>query len=417
MPSYCTGISQPANGTSRAPAARGGRTGACGAGCRRRAASAREATACPAPGASTSAATTASATSARLRSDVGAHPLLRRVGAAAARAQAVDGQRDRLRHVRLASLAPPRSPATSGRPSSAAGPVQQLRRRAARVSMPGQARTSVVLERARRRAPRGPPRAPGRRPPRRSARRSQTSSPGGGDHVEGVAGAQDRRHGGEAVGAVRSRLPPPPAGPPSASASRALRPRCGAEPECAGRPCACTRSVPAALRLTITASSPARRALAGLEAEAGVEAGEALGVAEGDRAPLLVVHQQHGGLGVQLGPPGQLAHHAQRQRHAALHVDGARAGQAVAVALERPVRAVRHDGVEVAEQQQPRLARRRAAARPGPRRAPRWSRASARSRPPAAGRRHRARPPPRPRRTSPDGVGDADQRLAARARP
>ena len=42
----------------------------------------------------------------------------------------------------------------------------------------------------------------------------------------------------------------------AARASRALAPLSGAEPECAERPCARTRSVPAALRLTTTASSP-----------------------------------------------------------------------------------------------------------------------------------------------------------------
>ena len=41
-----------------------------------------------------------------------------------------------------------------------------------------------------------------------------------------------------------------------ASASSALRPRSGAEPECAARPWAVTRIVPAALRRTTTPSSP-----------------------------------------------------------------------------------------------------------------------------------------------------------------
>ncbi len=41
-----------------------------------------------------------------------------------------------------------------------------------------------------------------------------------------------------------------------ARASSALIPRCGAEPECAERPVAFTITVPAALRLTITCSSP-----------------------------------------------------------------------------------------------------------------------------------------------------------------
>ena len=42
----------------------------------------------------------------------------------------------------------------------------------------------------------------------------------------------------------------------AASASSALRPRSGAEPECAARPSACTLNVPAALRRTTTPSSP-----------------------------------------------------------------------------------------------------------------------------------------------------------------
>ena len=220
--------------------------------------------------------------------------------------------------------------------------------------MPGQARTRVVVRRTSSSSS-GIASSTGSKAPRRSARRSQTSSPAAGTTLNAsperrIVGTAVRRSGPSAAEAAATRWAA------VASASRALRPRCGAEPECAGRPCACTRSVPAALRFTITASSPGRRALAGLEAEAGVEAGEALGVAEGDRAPLLVVHQQHRGLGVQLGPPGQLAHDPQRQRHAALHVHRPRAAQAVALALERAVLAVGHDRVEMAEQQQPRLA-------------------------------------------------------------
>jgi hypothetical protein len=96
--------------------------------------------------------------------------------------------------------------------------------------------------------------------------------------------------------------------------------------------------------------------LPGLEAETGVPAGEALRVGERHRAPLLVVDEQHRRLGVQLRAPGQLAHHAERQRHAALHVDGPRADQSIPVAGERPVGVVGDDRVEVAEQQQAALA-------------------------------------------------------------
>jgi hypothetical protein len=98
-------------------------------------------------------------------------------------------------------------------------------------------------------------------------------------------------------------------------------------------------------------------ALAGLEAEAGVELREALRVSEGRGAPLLVVHEQDRRLGEQLGPLRQLTHQAKRERHAALHVNRARAAEAVAaVTRERTVGLVGDDRVEVSEQQQPALA-------------------------------------------------------------
>ena len=102
-----------------------------------------------------------------------------------------------------------------------------------------------------------------------------------------------------------------------------------------------------------------RRARAALEAEAGVEAGEALHVGERRRPPLLVADQQQRHLGVVLRARRQRAHHAEREHDAALHVDRARPDELVAVALERAMRRVRDDRVEVAEQQDPPRARAR----------------------------------------------------------
>ncbi len=93
--------------------------------------------------------------------------------------------------------------------------------------------------------------------------------------------------------------------------------------------------------------------LAGLEAQAGVEAGEAVDMAEPADAPLLVDDEQQGDLGEQVGPRAQRAQDAEGQDIAALHVDGARAIEAVGVvgvAFEHAVLVVGDDGVEVAEQ-------------------------------------------------------------------
>ena len=94
-----------------------------------------------------------------------------------------------------------------------------------------------------------------------------------------------------------------------------------------------------------------RPALAGLEAEAGVVTGEPGPVRELARPPLLVVDREQVEPSVCIGHLGEDPHHAERQRHPALHVDGARADQPPLGALERPVLGVRVDRVEVAEQQ------------------------------------------------------------------
>ena len=282
-----------------------------------------------------------------------AHPLVRRVCAAAARAEAVDRELDAAsRHV--ARVARPAALGGDDRaPERLGGGSEHLRRGHARVH-PGpcahHARLQpdlVVL--------RGNRLEHGVKGLETVGAQVAQQLAGGRHDVEGVARAQDRRHRGEAVGAGRVA-----AGGHElatvASARRALRPFSGADPECEERPWACTWSVAAALRFTITASSPAGRALAGLEAEAGVEVREALGMGERRRAPLLVVHEQDHRIGVQLGPLGQLPHQAERERHAALHVDRTRAGVAVAVAAQRTVRVVRDHRVEVPEQEHPGVA-------------------------------------------------------------
>ena len=95
------------------------------------------------------------------------------------------------------------------------------------------------------------------------------------------------------------------------------------------------------------------RALAALEAQAGVPAGEARDVRQRGLAPLLVADHEQRDLGVVRRAPGEQPHRAEREHDAALHVDAAGADQLLALARERPVVGVRDDGVEVAEQQDP----------------------------------------------------------------
>ena len=125
---------------------------------------------------------------------------------------------------------------------------------AARVSMPGQARTSIDSM-ATPSSSSGTAASTGSKASSESARRSQTSRPRGGTTLNAsperrIVGTAVRRSGpaGSALAATRWAT--------AASARSALRPFSGAEPECAGVPVACTSSVPAALRLTITASFP-----------------------------------------------------------------------------------------------------------------------------------------------------------------
>jgi hypothetical protein len=170
------------------------------------------------------------------------------------------------------------------------------------------------------------------------------------DHVERLPGAHDRRDGGQALGAVGVACVPYHAGHLGQRQQRAAAlvrgrpgmggPAVGLDPQRGGRLALENHRLPL-LGVALTR----------LEAQAGIEAGEEGRVAKGRGAPFLVIHQQHGHLGVERGAGGQLAHHTQRQRHAALHVNGPRTGQAVASAGQRAVFGVRHDSVEMAEQE------------------------------------------------------------------
>ena len=153
----------------------------------------------------------------------------------------------------LASLAPPRSEPTIGRPSRSPASARTAAV-AARASMPGQART-IVHSSLTSSCSAGTAPSTGSKASSRSARRSQTSSPFAGTTLKA---SPERRIVGTAVS--RSG----PAGSlwaatlcaAAASASSALRPSSGAEPECDERPYASTRSVAAAFRFTMTASAP-----------------------------------------------------------------------------------------------------------------------------------------------------------------
>ena len=142
----------------------------------------------------------------------------------------------------------------------------------------------------------------------------------------------------------------------SARASSALTPLSGAEPECAERPRAVTLIVPAALRRTITASSPdGPRSPASKHRHASKSAKRGP-CSNAPDPPLLVVDEQQQRL-AQLGALGQRAQHPERDRDSALHVDRPAAAHPPAMVLGGDVRGVRHDGVQVADEQDPPVAR------------------------------------------------------------
>ena len=266
----------------------------------------------------------------------------------------------------LASLAPPRAAAATGRPSSSlarasSGAV------AASECIPGQRRissassaTPPTLARARR-----PARARSRRAS--SARRSQNSSPLAGDDVERVARAHDRgdrRQAGRPAGRVAGRRPP--ARRRRARAARCARGRAPSPSARSGRarsrascppPCAARRR-------------PRRRPaqLAGLEAQAGVQAGEARRRgANVRRAPLLVADEQQRDLGEALAGAAASARSAPRASTSPPFMSTVPEPTSCSPSRrERPVLGVRDDGVEVADAAGPAACRVPAGARRGP---------------------------------------------------
>ena len=227
-----------------------------------------------------------------MRSDASTMYSLGRMGAAAARSEAVDRDADHRGHV--ARVARPAAVDADDRaPEPGAGASQQRRGLRARIHPRPAAQQLALQPHAVDRGGQAVEHVVERR--RSSARRSQSSSPSAGTTLNA---SPQRTTVGTAVrcsgpcGSWRAATDCAAL----ASASSALAPLSGAEPECAARPWASTRSVPAALRRTTTASSPPARQLAALEAQAGVVAGEALRVAEVARAPLLVADEQQRGL-------------------------------------------------------------------------------------------------------------------------
>ena len=290
---------------------------------------------------------------------VGDDVLLRVVGGAAARPEPVDRERDRGGEVAgVAGAAARHRRSPGGRARSAARSSSGTVASAA--SMPGHRRTMSGVEASRRRARAGSRRARRSKASAASARRSQTSSPSPGTTLNAspacrTVGTAVRRSGPS--GSWQAATAWAAAGEREQRVAPVVGRRAGVRRAAARRAPAAS---PAALRRTTTPSSPSGVALAALEAQAGVEAGEALDVAR--TAPSRHSSSQTSSSATSAKSSeraAERAHHAEREHDAALHVDRARADQLVVVALERAVVGVRDDGVDVAEQQHPARARRR----------------------------------------------------------
>ena len=267
----------------------------------------------------------------------------------------------------LASLAPPRSEPTIGRPSSAAAAGSSSRVRLARVhARPGAHELRVEAHAGELGRHRGE--HVGERVEAVGAQVADQLAVGGHD-VEGLAGVQHGRHRGQVVGALGIGLLGDELGDVrerEQGAAALVRRRAGVRGAAVGLDV----QRAGGLALDDHGVLAVARALAGLEAEAGVEVREALGVGERRRAPLLVDDQQQRELLERLAAawPARAAGRARSRRRPSCR--RARAGQAVAVALERAVGGVGDDGVEVAEQQHPAAAGAAAGGRAGRRAQP-----------------------------------------------
>ena len=279
------------------------------------------------------------------------HELAGVVRGAAARAEPVDRDGDVRREVAgvgraAAGVAVQR--AAERRRRGARAPARRPRarpsraRRAAARTRGGRRRARRARRRARRRRPRGRPRA-GR----------SRARPSPGTTLKASPALQDRRHGGEAVLALRVVAARRRRWATWASASSALRPASGAEPECAARPCARTCRVPAPLRLTTTASSPSVGRLARPRSTGRRPSRRT--PRRGRRARSATPRRRRAAARPRRrasGRGGERAQDAEREDDAALHVHRARAVEpAVARVAQRLVVGVGDDRVDVAEQQ------------------------------------------------------------------
>ena len=154
---------------------------------------------------------------------------------------------------------------------------------------PSRASAGPAPPRARpRRRSAGPARAPPRAPRSRSPRRSQTSSPAAGTTLNASPARTTVGHRGQPVGAGRVASPRRPAAPPRPARAGRCGPSPAPSPECAATPRATHPQRRRRLALRDHRLLPAGSELAGLEAQAGVVAGEAGRVAEAAGPPLLV---------------------------------------------------------------------------------------------------------------------------------
>ena len=318
------------------------------------------------------------------------HVLARVVRRAPARPEAVDRHRDRLRDVaRVARAAAP------GRPPPVAR-ARRSRAAAGRRCFPASMRRPQPRER------RLEPHAldlardgveHARIAASSSARRSQNSAPRPGTTLNAVAGVEHRGDGGEPAGPAGS-WQAATAWAAAASASSALRPRSGAEPECAARPCAWTSIVPAALRRTTTPSAPS-----GVSSPASKHrhASQPAKRAPWAKAPCATPRRRRGGARPPRSPraarPARAARRARARRRPSCRRRPSRG--ACRRRAERLVVGVADHRVDVAEQQDAARARCRSGAAAG------RARGRVRSRAAAPRRPRRVRAPRRSRRTPP----------------
>ena len=299
---------------------------------------------------------TASATSARRESDASADPLVRGVRAAAARAKPVDRHVDPPAARWLASLAPPRPRPRAAVPGSPSAAARAARAVAARESIAGHERIRrrlephLVVARAAAAASTGVEGLEAVGP------QVADEPPDGGTTLnaspepQGSWGRRWRRSGPSGSERGRHRLCRGGEGEQRVAPPVRRGARVGGAP-----PRGQLGASPAALRFTITDSSPSGVAFARLEAQTGVASRRSARRAR--RGPCATPRRSRAARAASAYSSGRpdssrIAPSARARRR--LHVDAARSrSSGVALALERTVRRVREHGVEGGREQQP----------------------------------------------------------------